>query len=265
VISCFALSRGVTPIKLNRTICVAAAILLFTIVNRAPAGVIVSQHVGANDPTTEGWLDTDGGAGSSVGPVFNDAASGFDAWQVHDTGSTRIRNYQQHPPASIMGQALQQGWTLRARVRVVDPATPADGPISFDVSLINRVFHLDIGSDADGDPVVRLLDDTTPPAEFTIQGAGGGYHLFEMIYDPTTLLADVRVDSQHVADYEGYLSPLTVILHSVRFGGDGDAGRGNYNLVQFEVVPEPGGGAAVGTALLVAIAVRRRQRNARRH
>jgi hypothetical protein len=243
----------------------AAAIVLIAGLSVAPGGIIVSQHTGANDPTTEGWGGGAGGAGSSVGPVFNDAGSGFDAWQVHDTGSTRSNGYQDGATASIMQQGVNLGWTLRGRVRVVDPSTPADGPVFLRADIIDRHFGLGIGSEADGDPVVRLMDGSVPPAEFTLQGAGPGYHLFEMIYNPATHLADVRIDSQHVADYAGYLSSLTVILHSVRFGGDGEAGRGNYNLVQFEVVPEPGGGAAVGTALLVAIAVRRRQRNARRH
>jgi hypothetical protein len=105
-------------------------------------------------------------------------------------------------------------------------------------------FDIKIGCEADGDPILKLQNDSGTTS-LTAQNAGGGYHLYELNYNPATQLADLRLDGQHLADYAGYHPVLVqeVIVNPsfVAFGSSSTNGTGaaNYNLAQLELVPEP--------------------------
>jgi hypothetical protein len=224
-------------------------------------GIIVSQHTGDADPATEGWTPQEFGSGVTTGPVIADGM--FDAWSVNDQGTSGGRAYRSILSSVDAQKALNGGFVQRARLRVVNPSTLPDGVVAVEFLTSSIAFLLSIGSEADGDPILWLQNDSGATA-LTAQGAGGGYHLYELIYDPATQLADVRLDGQHLADYPGF-HPVILAINppprDVRWGsisGDG-TGAANYNLVQMELVPEP-----TALALLAPAAITLRLRRCRR-
>jgi hypothetical protein len=227
------------------------------------AGVIVSQHSGAADPSTEGWTPISFGSAATAGPVVGD--SGFNAWNVNDQGGNDFRAYKSVIGSANAQQALTQGFTTRARLRVLSPSTPASGVVTLEFITGVLAFLARVGSEADGDPILELQNDFGRTT-LTAQGAGGGYHLYEMVYNPAMQLADVRVDGLHLGDYAGFHPVIAQVVPpplDVYWGSTSSSGIGaaNYNLVQMEVVPEP------ATALLLAvasIAISRRARRCRR-
>ena len=213
-------------------------------------GIVVSQHSGAADPATEGWTTLGVGSNVTTGPVIID--NGFDAWNLSDQGTADSLAYRSVVPVASAQQALSQGFTERARLRVTNPSTPTRGSVALGFMTTVLAFVIDIGSEADSDPVLRLQNDSGTTT-ITAQGAGGGYHLYELIYSPVTQLADLRFDGQHLADYAGYhpvivaaipFNPSQVLWGSMSSNGTGAA---NYNLIQMEIVPEP------ATAALLAV------------
>jgi hypothetical protein len=61
------------------------ALLLPLLLANPASALILANHVGATDPTTEGWTKANGGQGlGTTGPVFNDGASLLDAWFTDD-------------------------------------------------------------------------------------------------------------------------------------------------------------------------------------
>jgi hypothetical protein len=193
------------------------------------------------------------GPDNSVGAIIGDL--GFDAWFVDDDGTAvgTGTSYTVVPAVALNTQAATNGWTLRTRLRVVDvPDTPDGSPI---LSYRNGTtsYQMFFGTEADGDPIVRLIEALTPITgpTFTLEGTGGGYHLYELVYDPQTGSADLFVNGIEVlSDYEGF--PLTQSLVWWGAGSSADTGRAHFNLVQFEVVPDPV--PALPPAALLALA-----------
>ena len=61
----------------------------------------------------------------------------------------------------------------------------------------------------DGDPIVELVTDNSQGGiSFVLEGSGGGYHSYELIYDPLAASADLFVDGiEQISDYTGYIVP----------------------------------------------------------
>jgi hypothetical protein len=223
-------------------------------------GVIVGQHSGAADPASEGWTQLAVGTSVATGPVVGDSG-GFDAWSVNDTSTTDSRAYRHALSFADTQQALSQGFIERARLRVVGAPTTTNGSVALTVLTSLLGFDIKIGCEADGDPILKLQNDSGTTS-LTAQGAGGGYHLFELTYNPATQLADLRLDSQHLADYAGYHPVFVTIVANpsfVAFGSQStnSVGAANYNLAQLELVPEPATLSLVVLAIPVATTLRR--------
>jgi hypothetical protein len=249
--------------------------LLVAVCSPLRAGMILFEHSGNADPTTEGWsVGGGGGPGQVVGPLTNDAGSGLDAWFVNDTSSALFSNiaYFQTPTAAQNSQASALGWSLKTTIRIPNASeTDAGAPLVLyrDGSISWGMFF---GSDADGDPTVFLHDgggahpNFTGP-RFTLQGAGSTYHTYELVYDPSAGSADLFFDGvERLSGFVGY----ALAASSVSFGSgsSADTGQGNFNQVQFEVntnaVPEPSSIALLGMGGLMLCGFSRRQRRRRR-
>ncbi|MFC1597340.1 PEP-CTERM sorting domain-containing protein [Planctomycetota bacterium] len=241
-------------------------VAVLTLVAAGPlqADIIVFEHTGNTDPTSgaEGWLTGGAGTGNSAGPLTNDAGSGFDAWYVDDNsnviGSTF--GYYQAPTAAENNQASQFGWTLRTRLRVADngDAVNNHGSVHSQYTTGSRAFLMAFGSEADGDPIVSLwndISDNFSGTAFTLQGSGGGYHLYELAYDPVADSADLFVDGvERISDFLGVTdASLTANVVAFGSGSSYDTGQGNYNLVQWELsaVPEPSSLALLGSGAFI--------------
>ena len=196
---------------------------------------LVCQHRGNNHPATEGWTLYNGGAGTTEGPVTSDPVEGLDAWNISDTstlgGSTRP--YVITPTTEQMDRAAEAGWVLSARVRVIGSPDNPDSSIyaeyASNVDSLDRRFYMNLGSDANGDPIVALAGGPS----VTLSGWGDGYHLYELKYDPTAGSAGLFVDGiEQVSDYAGIGN---VGLARVMWGANqsNSTGTANYNYVLF--------------------------------
>jgi len=232
--------------------------LLCLTASLANAGTI-ALHQDANDPNSEGWADWRGVDQLTTGPVTGDVG-GFDAWQIADTDGSD-GGYQVALTGQQIDNATTNGWTLRARIRVVGDDEPINDSRITGVNFGGSGFILRLGSSG-GDPVAGFL----AGPEMTLTGEGNGYHLYEVIFDPssgTSGTADLFVDGDEViSDFAGWNGNFLNGIVAIGSGGGGSTGTQNYNLVEFSIVPEPTSLilASVGVLPLGLIARRRSRR-----
>ena len=72
-------------ILLAATICVTSSV--------SEAAVVLYQHSGSTDPTTESWNVGGGDVNTFAGPIVNDSGSGLDAWFVNDLSTANGLSY----------------------------------------------------------------------------------------------------------------------------------------------------------------------------
>ncbi|MAE63233.1 MAG: hypothetical protein CMJ18_03085 [Phycisphaeraceae bacterium] len=219
------------------------------VLDHASQGKVVVVHRGGNEPTSEGWSKVhavgvssrDGLGDVIVGPILDDM--GFDAWEIDDASTATGSNgaYARNLTAVELTAAMTQGFKLSARLKVANVPDTRSG---INASVLVEFFtgsvrwQMAFGADADGDPFVRLFDDGSfnGPTHI-LEGTGGGYHLYELVYDPRRSVAVLLVDGIEQASFDGrpFRDPRPV----VKFGSgqNSDEGRGRYSLVQFEILP----------------------------
>lgn len=229
-------------------------------VSGAISQAAIVEHVGANDPTTEAtpWAYDVLGT-NSVGPIINDAGSGYDAWQVDDNASGGYAWYLHSFTAGELAAMSGQNWIAGMRMRQPGTSTAADGDVLMDVHYGTKRFLIYFGTQADNDPTWDL-DGVAGPALAAIPDLGGGYHLYEVRYDATTTLADFYVDGQLA--YDDWAGSAVGSPQRIAFGSaaGGPTDSANYNLVTvtLDPIPEP---AALSLLAMGALAgLRRRSR-----
>ena len=199
-----------------------------------PGGVVVS-HSGLTDPTTEGWVTDGPGTGVTSGPIAADL--GYDAWYVDDdsTASGGWRSYVHNLTPDQMCWARTAGFKLRSRVRVANTNDITDGSVTMSFFDSLNLFELRLGSTGSNDPIAAVSG-----SGVVLTGLGGGYHLYEMVYDPVTRTVDLFVDGvERLSNRPGV--PLQVRAPNITFGSPGTGangmGEGRYALVEFELPP----------------------------
>ncbi len=217
-------------------------------------GVLI-RHSGATNPTTEGWTFRNP-RGFSVGPILGD--EGFDAWVLDDDGNGELE-YNLSLSDAQVAEALSRGWRLTARLKVAEVPDPVDNGINLAFNSGAEEFSVDFGSSSDAHPIVRLGGEGHTPV--ILGGLDGGYHLYEMQYNPTTSVVTLSVDGVPTLTEDRWnTSPVQKVRFDSGFRGTGE---GRWNLVEFEIIPEPStllllGMGAVG---LLVYAARRRRRS----
>ncbi|MGK7876463.1 MAG: PEP-CTERM sorting domain-containing protein [Xenococcaceae cyanobacterium] len=254
----------------------ATTLLLVSNVNGAKA-IVLFEHTGSADPTTEGWTFRSTIApGNSVDPVINDLGLGIDAWSTDDnsTESGSRLLYSQDTNASLNNDALTFGWKLSTNLRVIDIPDDPFGSIVTGYRNETQSFQLLVGSDSNGDVIVTAgfltIDELQP---VTLSGVSANeYHLYELVFEPASNTADIFLDGNLViADYSGFNLPdasPSLLKNAVFFGSgsSADTGQANWNSVSFEIeqsVPEPSTLLGLGLALgLGAGSLNRKQKYA---
>jgi hypothetical protein len=217
------------------------------------AAVTLCEHAGAADPTTESFtVYTEDEPNLTIGPVVGDM--GYDAWNVNSQGAS-ICNYQYLPPPEEEAM-IAQGWTLSARIRMVDADDPVDGGVHWRImDHESRFWIFGMGSTADGDPIIKDWQHSA----ITLDGLGNGYHLYELVNQDADGVAELFVDGTSYGDIAG--TPYGSYAPRVEFGcpSGSETGNGNYNWIHLDAVPEP---AALVVLALAAPALLRLRRKA---
>lgn len=230
-------------------------------------------HTGSNDPTTEGWVDTDvnGPRGVQAGPVVNDAGTGKDAWSLGFDTLADYRYYVASPNTVQQQQKniVNAGWifTTNFRIASISPNTHVDFWISLYMSGGGRTgpgfdssYDLQFSCDSQGvlHPSFGSIDiSKSPHLPFALPNPSD-YHQYQIVFDPTTQTADLSLDGTTVlADVapSGGGSPL-IDWGMVYFGSGPPTvpTQLNVSLFQFDVVPEPASTTLAAIAAAVGIA-----------
>lgn len=216
--------------------------LSLTMVAGNALGVTILSHYGAANPESEGW-EPDPGIGTAVttvGPIFGDG--GQDAWFVSDnvrSTSGSSDGYWGTLTAEQKTIADAQGWRFQSRLRVANPGDDGFGSVAIYYFDGTTQWLLDFESSQAGEQIVTAVN----AGDFTGIGYNThslGYHLFEMVYDPNSHTADVFVDGvERISGWAGIPNPIQTGRFKFGSASSPDDGQGNYNMVEFNVVPVP--------------------------
>ncbi len=247
----------------------------------AQAGLIA--YTGDADPTTEGFTASTYAAPSTVGPVANDL--GLPAWTIVGTGLGSQFGYLSGPLSDTQQAGLvSQGFTLTLVARVLQ--NPNLAPAVYDSNnqvviggalvspIAGKRFEVDLGLDSSGDTVAVLPTSISSPGpgqivapgpSYTLTGEGDGYHTYELVYNPTTQLANLLVDG--IDRIDGYAGHTSFVGNYGLVWSAFSGGQANFNLVELNsaaIVPEPSAFMLLGVGAigLIALPWRRRRRQA---
>ena len=204
-------------------------------VSLRPEMVIEADHGGSSDPTIQGWTEITG-SGVTQSPVSNDLGSGIDAWAVDDDSAAPGSpvGYTITPSDSQIQAANLSGWTLTARLRVVDANDPVGSSPSVSYADGSTRWEMNFGTQADGDPIVELVDGTPSGPTFVLEGAGFGHHTYTLIYNPVSQTVDLFVNGlKSISDFSGPSTAAKEIFWGA--GADSEVGHGNFSVVRFEI------------------------------
>lgn len=239
------------------------------------------SHSGSTDPYSEGfglWPWYYGN--STVGPVFNDM--GHDAWSITGLTQNQYAYFAGPLSPSQQNDIVNQGFVLSVMERVqqgVAPVYTPSNPVVIGVVAVStgvKRFDIDLGVNNNGDTVVVLPDlvgysgslFVTPGASYTLTGLGSSYHTYQLVYHPTSELADLFVDGiMRIQNYAGAIynpeaESDSRSQYSLLWGGL-SGGQANFNSVQLTSSPVPIPGAVwllgCGIAGLVGTRLRRKK------
>jgi hypothetical protein len=232
-----------------RKLRIAFSVISLIVLGRSPClgQTVIFQHVGSVMPAYEGWSPSIPAIESAnTGPI-NDG--GTPAWFIADNfpvdntpyASPFAFTYRGFLSASQAATASSQGWSLKVKMRTLNsPYVPPNGLPFADFQTNGRSFAMAFANQPDGDPIVVLPGFPAPLFDqtYVLEGDGPGYHMYELIYDPSSNSADLFVDGvERLSNYTGRpgIVPDPLVFWGARHG----AGQGNFNLVQFAIVPEP--------------------------
>jgi hypothetical protein len=236
--------------------CLLAALPAAFFLHFADAQVVV-QHLGANDPKTEGFqlkvVNPPWGNYVLLGPVLDDL--GRDAWSIKpdwiQPGAGAYANYTYSLSSQQQQDALTYGWVMSATLRLVE-----DGPQSLTFYTGTEFFRL-IFRKWNGVPMVG----TSGSGAFLLEYSDGGYHSYSLLYDAVDKVASLWVDGVELGmEVRGRSSTEAGEL-SLHTGGDAPS-HIHWSEFSLTIIPEPATVAllAGAAALFLAGIVRRRWR-----
>ncbi len=225
-----------------------AATLLIGVSARAD---VLLEHTGANDPTTENFLNS--GVGT-FGPVYNDLGLGINAWNEQGSWccSYYTHSFTSNEIAALTG-ATNWEYTVKFRNLSTDTA-PTQSGIYAAIDVNDLRIDLNIHSDGNGNQILSLNPFTGSPS-YTIPGLGMNYVTLQMLYNNTAKTADIYVNGTPViTGYAGWSDPYGE--NWANFGGE----NGNFNLVELETnVPEPSSLILLASGSLGLVGILRRK------
>ena len=191
---------------------------------------VLYQHLGANNPTGEGFTLLTSGAGGTASPIPNDA--GVAAWATQvGAGGTLWYSGQLNSLSPV-----QSDWVLSVNMRVLQSGHSFENSF-VQVRTSDYIYSLWFAAQADGDPIVRAGAFASGPV-FVMEGVGAGYHDYQLRYSSIAGNAQLWVDG--VMRLSGITSTGQSGT-SVLQWGEGQAGPSSsrWGSVSIQVVPEP--------------------------
>lgn len=217
---------------------------LVQVTSRANTSII--QHLGSGDPRDEGFtLDAPGNA--QLGPVTGDM--GFDAWSIDVNSGSEFGFYTYFLSSQEQQSVSSLGWLLSVRLRMVE-VPDSGGAMLARFYTGSTLFSLYFGAEADGDAFVQTAPSGAGGSLYVLDGTGGGYHQYDLHYDPVASSAVLSVDG--VDRITGLVGVPLNSSPRVDFGGGQGVTHANWNQFALETIPEPNAGALliVGAAAM---------------
>lgn len=191
---------------------------------------VVVQHIGANDPLTEGFVLDHLVGGAEIGPVFDDL--GRDAWMIKSNSPQEAVEYQAFFTDQDREDAIAHGWELSATVRFIDVSESQNAQsLGFDTG--SEAFWLTFFTDLNG--VLRVSD--RRGTSYSLEDSDGGYHSFKLEYDTLTAAASLWVDGAE-SGLE-FLSDVSTNQRMLRLSTGEGPDHAHWNEVTFRIIPEP--------------------------
>ena len=201
----------------------------------------VFTHAGNTDPAQEGWSPAIF-PGNSVGPV-NDG--GIEAWRTLDSQSIlgSIAAHQRGLASRKNDLARLYGWKYNANLRVLDNNDRPNGSIALSYTDGLNGYRVFLGSNADGDTLVRMPDDFGAPI-VTLEGVKANeYHDYELAFDPTdksiTLFVDGEAKIENYSNQTASEQAAHIAASSLILWGSPaslDTGEAYWQSVRFETL-----------------------------
>ena len=199
--------------------------------------VVLYQHTGNNNPTSEGWtLPTPLGS-TTYGSVTGSPL----AWGITNSANGDTAAYVVTPtPAQVA--AASNCWSLKITLRVLTKSLSPGGSMLCLYRDGARSFQMHFGSDANNNAIVVLSAgnslNTTNGIAYVIPG-GSVFNTYELLYSPGTATADLFVNG--ILLHTGYAGfPLAQTLLA---WGDGStsvpangSGPNNTSAAQYSSV-----------------------------
>jgi hypothetical protein len=181
-------------------------------------GIIIAQHSGFNNPTTEGFISEGETPGRGV---TNDL--GYNAWSTPG-----LVGY--YTPISNIANV---DWILSVIVRIAATnAWPDQFVVYIGSGSGSSSIPLYFGSDGDGNPIVSVGG-----TNFVLSG-GSIYDNYQLIYSAETQTASFWING--IEELPGIIVQNESSFDILTFDDPiQEAGQANWNLVSLEVVPEP--------------------------
>jgi PEP-CTERM motif len=276
--------RGLNPSRLTWK--QASGALCFCVVLAVTTGSVRADfqiaYNAPGNPQTQGFTTATIVGSPTFGPIAND--QGHPAWAIAGFTQNSQFGYLSGALTALQkADVANQGFDLTLTARVLQglaPAYDSTNHITLAAAVLDngiKRFEIDLGVNGNGDTVAVLptsIDSggpggsiRSPGQSFTLTGSGSTYHTYDLIYNPTTQLADLYVDG--IDRIQGYAGHTSFVgdrgLEFAAFSG----GEGNFNLVQvssLRSVPEPASLTmfVLGGAGLIGHSLRKRRHRAAR-
>lgn len=210
----------------------------------------IIQHVGANNPTNEGFLLSNG----TTMPKFPTNDGGILSWTIVDTNAADNFVYFKNF-TSAQRADLADGWHVLWKAKAIDAPAPRSWEISFSLTndTGNARRYLAAFEKSGADMIVDLV---TGPA-FTVLGKGDGFHTWEFKRStPGTDVAEFWVDDVFLTNYAGFND----FSSNIEWGSLPHAKTSHVEWAWVLVeVPEPSSLLLIGVATGIGLLSRRRK------
>ncbi|MFO0944602.1 MAG: hypothetical protein U1D30_01455 [Planctomycetota bacterium] len=237
-------------------------------------GAYIFEHIGANNPTSEGWIAASTGTQTvTTGPVTNDGGSGIDSWGMDDNATNGQLYYAALPTLAESTYARAHGWRLSAELRFIPDSFGSESSVAtvsfFDGSVEAKLWSMFFRSDGNGNLTASVLVDPKPSSPTkVVPGSILDYHLFELVFNGTSGTAQFFIDGVRAFEdvtLAGHLG-LPAGIPYVAFGIPdplSNTAEARFSHVRFEIVPEASSMvlAGLGSLGIGLYQVRRKRRS----